>query len=126
MLASKLNGGNVVIAINTWAVAAVRYTARVLDWTVDELKNMDRKTRKLMTMNRALHPKADVDRLYLNRNDGGRGMVSIEEFVRVEECSLSDYLKRKNVNGDEVLDSFAKEQTAAEVRKEKTDEQTDG
>ena len=73
VLESKLNGGNIIKAMNTWAVAAVRYTAGILDWTVDELKEMDRKTRKLMTINRALHPKADVDRLYISRNVGGRG-----------------------------------------------------
>jgi len=39
---------------------------------------MDRKTRELMTINRALHPRADVDRLYVSRREGGRGMVSIE------------------------------------------------
>ena len=38
--------------MNTWAVAAVRYTAGIVDWTVDELKTIDRKTRKLMTMSR--------------------------------------------------------------------------
>jgi hypothetical protein len=106
VLESKLNGGNVVKAINVWAVAAVRYTAGILDWTVKELKEMDRKTRKLMTMNRALHPKADVDRLYLPREEGGRGIKSVEECVRLEECGLSDYLKRTIVNNDPTLDNF--------------------
>ena len=31
--------------------------ARILDWTVNELKDIDRKTRKLMTMNHVLHSK---------------------------------------------------------------------
>jgi len=70
---SKLNEWNTIKAINTWAVAAVRYTAGIFDWTVDELKDMDKKTRKLMTINRVLHPRADVDRLYVSRREGGRG-----------------------------------------------------
>ena len=102
VLESKLNGGNVIKAMKTWAVAAVRYTAWILDWTVSELREMDRKTRKLMTINRALNPKADVDRLYVSRDEGGRGMVSIEECVRIEECSLSDYMKRIEGNEDSV------------------------
>ena len=126
VLESKLNGGNVIKAMNTWAVAAVRYTAGILDWTVNELREMDRKTRKLMTINRALHPKADVDRLYVSRDEGGRGMVSIEECVRIEECSLSDYIKRIEGNEDSVLDSFIKDQTAAELKKEKVIKRTDG
>lgn len=126
VLESKLNGGNIVKAMNTWAVAAVRYTAGLLDWTINELKDMDRKTRKLMTMNRALHPKSDVDRLYISRNEGGRGMVSIEECVRIEECSLSDYIKRKNMNEDSALDSFVKDKSAAEMKTEKMNERTEG
>ena len=93
LLKSRLNAGNLIKAINAWAVATVRYTAGILDWTVDELKDMDRKTRKLLTMNNGLHPRADVDRLYLPRREGGKGMMSIEEIVRLEECSLSDYVK---------------------------------
>lgn len=116
VLESSLNGGNSVMAMNTWAVAAVRYTAGILDWTVNELKGMDRKTRKLMTMNRALHPKADVDRLYLPREEGGRGMMSIEEVVRSEECSLSDYLKRTMRNEDGVMDMFVKENSQKDLR----------
>ena len=51
----------------------------------DELKCIDRKTRKLMTINGA-----NVARLYLPRNEGGRGLRSAEETVRTEEHGLSD------------------------------------
>ena len=74
-----------VKAINTWAVAVLRYSGGVLDWNKDELQNMDRKTRKIMTMNRALHPRANVARLYPARNEGGRGLKSVEDVVRAEE-----------------------------------------
>ena len=36
VLESKLNGDNVIKAINTWAVATVFYTAGILDWTVNQ------------------------------------------------------------------------------------------
>ena len=93
ILESKLNGGNVIKAMNTWAVAVLRYSGGILDWTKEELEGMDRKTRKLMTINRALHPRANVARLYLPRNEGGRGMKSVEETIRTEEHGLSDYIK---------------------------------
>ena len=64
-----------------------------MDWTVDELKEADRKTRKLLTMNGALHPRSNTDRLYLPRAEGGRGLISIEECIRQEEHGLSDCLK---------------------------------
>ena len=41
-----------------------------------------------MTIYRALHPQADVDRLYVRRSKGGRGMISIEECVNLEVNNL--------------------------------------
>ena len=38
LLTSKLNGGNMIKAMNTWAAVAVHYTAGIVDWKVDELK----------------------------------------------------------------------------------------
>ena len=60
ILKSKLNGGNIIKAINSWAVPVVRYTAGIIDWTQAEL---DRKIMKLMSAHRALHPRSDVNRL---------------------------------------------------------------
>ena len=33
---SKLNGGSLIGGINTWAVGVVRYSAGVVDWTIEE------------------------------------------------------------------------------------------
>ena len=60
-LISKLNGKNKIQAINTWAVALLRYGTGVINWKVDELKIMDRTIRKTLTMYGALHPKSDID-----------------------------------------------------------------
>ena len=49
ILKSKLNGGNTIQAINNWAVPVNRDTAGIVDWTIAELEDLDRKTRKLMT-----------------------------------------------------------------------------
>ena len=92
ILKSKLNGKNKITAINTWGVAIFRYGAGVIDWKESELKRVDRKTRKTLTMYRAMHPKGDVDRLYIKRNEGGRGMSSVEYAVRGEENSLGYYV----------------------------------
>ena len=83
-------------AINTWAVALLRYGAGIINWKVDELKKMDRTTRKTLTMYEALHPKSDIDRLYLKRKHGGRGLVSIETCVRSEENNLGLYVRESN------------------------------
>ena len=52
---------------NTWTIAILRYSAGVVEWRSDEVKELDRKTRKMMTMHGALSPKSDGDRVYLPR-----------------------------------------------------------
>ena len=73
---SKLNSENTIRAINFPAVSLVRYKARILKWTKDELKFMARKTGKIMTMNRMYHPQSDT---------GGRGLLNIADCVETEE-----------------------------------------
>ena len=69
----------------------VRYSGAFLKWTRDELKRMDQRTRKLMTMHKALHTRDKVVRLYVSRKKRGRGFTSIEDNVdtsiqRHENC----------------------------------------
>ena len=79
ILETKLNGGNVIKGINTWAIPVLRYSAAFLNWTKAELQEMDRRTRKLLTMHNGLHPRSNVDRLYVPRREGGRGLMSVED-----------------------------------------------
>jgi hypothetical protein len=93
VLKSKLNGKNKIMGINAWAVAVIRYGGGVLNWRDGELKAIDRKTRKFLTMFGALHPKSDVDRLYLTRKRGGRGLIACERCIKSELNSLGWYIK---------------------------------
>ena len=98
ILKSKLNGKNKIQAINTWVAALLRYGAEIINWKVDELKKTDRTMRKTLMMYGALHPKSDIDRLYLKRKHGGRGLISLEICVaRSEEnnwvCKCVDRMK---------------------------------
>ena len=77
ILKSKLNGMNVIIAVNTWAMSVLRYEARVISWTKAELESIDRKARKQMIIYGMLHPHTDVQRLYLPRGQGGSGLKSV-------------------------------------------------
>ena len=57
-----------------------------------ELEELDQRTRKLMTMCRAHDPKADVDELYMQICEGGRGLLGPEDCVQVEVYSFEKYL----------------------------------
>ena len=49
-LKSKQNTGNICQAFKIWAVATVWYGAEKIRWTKKEFQQMDRKTRKLITI----------------------------------------------------------------------------
>ena len=67
ILKLKLNGGNTVTEINKWAVAIFRYGAGIIQWKSSEQKDLDRKSRKTLTMYIGSPPKSDVDRLYVKK-----------------------------------------------------------
>ena len=94
LLETKLSSRNLIKGINTWAVPLIRYSGPFLKWTRDELKQMDQRTRKLMTMHKALHSRDDVDRLYVSRKEGGRGLASIEDSVDASIQRLEDYIQK--------------------------------
>ena len=52
---------------------------------------MDQRTRKLMTRHKALHPTDDVDRLYVSRKEGGRGLASTEDSIDASMQRFEDY-----------------------------------
>ena len=109
ILKSKLNGGNIIKAINSWAVPVVRYTAGIIDWTQAELEDLDRNTMKLKSAHHALHPQNDVDRFYLPRQADGRELLKISQTAEKEKRALIDYIKNstehalKAVSDEELL-----------------------
>ena len=94
LLETKLSNRNIIKGINTWAVSLVRYLGRFLKWTREELRQMNQRTRKLMTTHKALHPRDDVNRLYVPRKEGGRGLASIEDSVDTSIQRLEDYIEK--------------------------------
>ena len=95
ILRTELNGRNKIEAINSLAVQVVQYSFGITDWKISELKNIDTKTRKLLNMQKMLHPKADVDGLYIPRKDGGRGLINVETAFKTATIGLDHYLKHK-------------------------------
>ena len=91
LLETKLCSRNLIKGINTWAVLLVRYSGPFLKRTREELKQMDQRTRKLMTMHKALHPRDNVDRLYVSRKEEGKGLASIEDRLIQR---LENYIER--------------------------------
>ena len=45
-------------------------------------------------MHKALHPRDDVDKLYVSRKEGGRGLASIEDSLDASIQRLEDYIEK--------------------------------
>ena len=77
-----------------------------------------------MTMHGAHHHKADVDRLYLQRCEGGRGLLGLKDCVQVQVHSLGKYLstlKEKilnEVNRSKIIENNKCGRSTEEVHKE--------
>ena len=57
------------------------------------MQQLDRRTRKLLTMQGVHHPSADVDRLYAPCYEGGRGLQQIEAMYKSCIVGLECYLR---------------------------------
>ena len=124
IMKSKLNSKNVISAINSRAISIIRYSAGIIKWTIKEMKELDRKTRKLLTINSMFHKRGDIDRLYIKRSEGGRGMISVEDCIAIESNSLLNYVRGSNepmlqaVAGENIMDEGKTKRQVILERKE--------
>ena len=66
----------------------MRYGAVIVKWTKRELDEIDIKAKKVMTLNKELHPLSYVCRFYVSRVEGGGGLIGSKMCVKAEENSL--------------------------------------
>ena len=60
VLKSELNARNKITAIGALAVAVLRYSFGIINWRTEEIKSIDRKTRKMLTEYKMHHQKAHI------------------------------------------------------------------
>ena len=109
----ELHAINRMEAINTLATPVVTYSFNIVDWKMEEIRKLDRKSRKLLTMERMHHSRADVDRMYLPRNKGGRGLIQLEIAYKTATIGLDTYL---NAAKNDPLLVMAKEHEKAKKK----------
>jgi len=95
VLGTELSAKNKIQANGSLAVPVLRYSVRIVNWHQEELQKLDWETRKLLTIHGQHHPKTDVDRLYVPRKQGGRGLMQLEAAHTVEITKLVEYVDRK-------------------------------
>jgi hypothetical protein len=67
MLKSELNPKNKFTTIGALTFPVLRYNFGIINWRLEETRKIDRKTRKVLTVYKMHHRKADVDKLYVKK-----------------------------------------------------------
>ena len=91
ILATELNGKNLIQAINESVLPVISYTFSVVNWCESEVKGIDVRIRKHLNMNKMFEIKSDVDRLYVPRSSGGRGLQSAWDAFQSTICRLTHF-----------------------------------
>ena len=89
---SELSAYNKVIAHNAFAVPVLIPAIGVLDWTIGEIKDIDIKTGKILTLTRNFHPNSDVNRLYMQKSLGGRGLRQVQSSYESRIIAIRQHL----------------------------------
>ena len=97
---SNLNAINKVKAHNCFAMPILTPTFGIVDWSKSEVLEIDVKTRKLLTMLGAFHRNSDVDRLYVPRMEGGRGLCSALDMYYTRLVTLCHHLNMQSSDNE--------------------------
>jgi len=92
ILKSKLNTKNTITVIGALAVPVLRYSFGIINWRLEKIRKIDRKTKKILTLYKMHNPKADMDRLYVKKTKGGRGPLQIKATYKAETINIAEYL----------------------------------
>ena len=60
----------------------LRYSFGITNWRTEEIQNIDRKTRKILTMYEMHHPKADIDRLNVQGKEEGEDWYRSKRHIK--------------------------------------------
>jgi len=90
---SLLCGPLKVRATNSFCIPLLSYGFGIVDWSKAEIAQFDVTVRKTLTAANSHHPRAAVERLYLPRKLGGRGLTNIEHLYHRRLVLLSHHLR---------------------------------
>jgi len=97
VLNTKLNGKNMIKAVNTYATPVLTFSFGLVKWTPTDLENLQTKMRMLLTRYRFHHPCAAKERLSLPRQMSGRGLIDITRLHDKQVKLLQTHFLNKQV-----------------------------
>jgi len=86
---------NKITAVRALAVPVLRHSFGIINWRLEEIKKIDWKTRKVLTIYKMDHPKTLIDGLYVKRKGKGRGLLQTEATYHAKIINIAEYLHTK-------------------------------
>jgi hypothetical protein len=87
-----LNAKNKIKTTEALNVPVLRYSFGIINCKLEEIRKIDRKTKKVLTMYKMHHSIADIDYI---RKGGGRVLLQIEITYKAEIINTAEYFNTK-------------------------------
>ena len=85
-----------VLATKTFALPTLQYHMWTTDWTVIQLKDIDRRTREILRTEGGIHHHESIKLLYLPEELGGSGMKNVEDTYKLTRIKMANYLNNSD------------------------------
>ena len=92
LTSTELNNVNLVRAINTKLIPVAAYPMNVCKFTDGELKELDQVIKRELRSKNMLGKQSSNNRLYLIREDGGKGIKSLKDIYKETRLRVACYL----------------------------------
>ena len=71
----------------------LRYSSAYLGWSRLQIEEINRRRRKLLTMQNDFHPKSNVDRLCLSIREECKGLIGVQDTVEPAILKLRNHVR---------------------------------
>ena len=93
---SELSDYNKVVVYNSFATPIITPTVGIIDWTIDDIEQIDINTLKIFSVTGNLHSNSGIDYIYVSRSNGGRGIKQIQALYESRIIAVRQHLLRNN------------------------------
>ena len=93
---SELNDQNLIQAINSKVIPVAAYPMNVCKMTKGELNELDQIVKKELRKSNMLGKQASDERLYLKRDQGGRGLKLVRDVYAETRTRVTCYMCKSN------------------------------
>lgn len=98
ILRTKLKSRNIVMALNTYVIPAISYSFGIINWSQTDLEHINTKIRTALTIHKMHHPRACIERVNIERERGGRGIIDVVEACDKQVQAMRKYFHSSNLN----------------------------